>query len=56
VSGEVFEAELAESLTAADSAWVDGSQPEEDYDQDNTGRLSKAERKRLRKQQRNRAA
>lgn len=39
------------------SAWVDGSEPEIDYDGEPTRRLSKAERKRLRKQkQRNRAA
>lgn len=36
----------------AESAWIDGSQPEDDYDRP----LSKAERKRLRKQQRHRAA
>lgn len=36
----------------SESAWIDGSQPEDDYDRP----LSKAERKRLRKQQRHRAA
>ncbi len=42
---------------AAESEWVDGSEPETDYDDEPTRRLSKAERKRLRKQkQRNRAA
>jgi len=40
-----------------DSVWVDGSQPELDDNSEGTGRLSKADRKRLRKQkQRNRAA
>ncbi len=37
---------------ATESAWIDGSQPEDEYDRP----LTKAERKRLRKQQRHRAA
>lgn len=57
----VVEETVAE-LPAAESAeetsnWVNGSEPEESYDDEPTRRLSKAERKRLRKQkQRNRAA
>lgn len=49
---EEYEAEVSES-----SNWVDGSEPEESYDDEPSRKLSKAERKRLRKQkQRNRAA
>ncbi|NOZ40682.1 MAG: hypothetical protein GXP24_10715 [Planctomycetes bacterium] len=45
------------ALKSETSTWVDGSEPELDDDQQSTRRLSKAERKRLRKQkQRNRAA
>ncbi len=46
-----------EEQPAEESEWVDGSEPETDYDDEPTPRLSKAQRKRLRKQkQRNRAA
>ncbi len=42
---------------SVDDAWVDGSEPELDEDKQGTPRLSKSDRKRLRKQkQRNRAA
>jgi len=44
-------------VEASDSDWVDGTQPEMGYDEDSDRPLSKAERKRLRKQQnRHRAA
>jgi hypothetical protein len=50
---EELEAETEDS----DTTWVDGTEPEDDYQQQPTRRLSKAERKRLRKQKnRNRAA
>lgn len=50
---EVAQAELPQET----SAWVDGSEPESEYDDEPNRRLSKAERKRLRKQKnRNRAA
>ena len=53
-------AEEVESVSATEpksSAWVDGSEPELDQDEKGTRRLSKADRKRLRKQkQHNRAA
>ena len=49
--------QAVEEQPAASSDWVDGSEPENEYDQQSTRKLSKAERKRLRKQkQRNRAA
>ncbi len=51
--------EVAEAMPAAkqESAWVDGSEPEHEDDYSDGRRLSKAERKRLRKQKnRNRAA
>ncbi len=45
------------AIQSESSAWVDGSEPELDDDQQGARRLSKADRKRLRKQkQRNRAA
>ncbi|MEM8946478.1 MAG: hypothetical protein AAGD11_15000 [Planctomycetota bacterium] len=48
---------IEEDEPATQSSWVDGSEPETDYEEQPTRRLSKAERKRLRKQKsRNRAA
>ena len=45
------------AVVAETSAWVDGSEPEMDDDEEGSRRMSKADRKRLRKQkQRNRAA
>ena len=46
------EPEVSVEEEESESAWIDGSHPEDDYDRP----LSKAERKRLRKQQRHRAA
>ena len=48
---------IASDQSASSSDWVDGSQPESDYDEQPNRRLSKSDRKRLRKQkQRGRAA
>lgn len=50
-------AEQETEQVASSSQWVDGSEPETDYGDEPGRRMSKAERKRLRKQkQRNRAA
>ena len=58
VEEEVLEETQFEPAVAAEtSAWVDGSEPELEDDHEGTRRLSKADRKRLRKQkQGNRAA
>ena len=51
------EMETEPAVVAVTSAWVDGSEPEMDDAEEGSRRLSKADRKRLRKQkQRNRAA
>ena len=47
---------VVEESVEASSTWVDGSEPEADYGDESERRLSKAERKRLRKQKNRRAA
>ncbi len=47
---------VVEESVEASSTWVDGSEPEADYGEESERRLSKAERKRLRKQKNRRAA